>query len=87
MSHLPLITDAKFKPDQHIKVLSILKTFEDSGAYSNYYGGAKYQLPYVKEIENQSAHMCLFDSLSGKAEKAYESGISTIANEVFGNGA
>jgi MinD-like ATPase involved in chromosome partitioning or flagellar assembly len=87
ISHLQLIADPKFKPDKHIKVLSNLKAFEDSGEYSNYYGGAKYQLPYVREIENQSAHMRLFDSLTGKVEKEYESVIAAIVKEVFGNGA
>ena len=86
MSSLPLIADRRFKPEKHIRVLSNVKSRQDSGGYENAYGGVSYKLPHVDAIEEQFYSLSLLDGLSGKEAKAYEPVIREIAEGVFGNG-
>ena len=86
MSCLPLIADRRFKPEQHIRVLSDIKPRQASGGYENSYGGVSYRLPHVDAIEEQFYSLALLDGLSGKEAKSYEPVIREIAKEVFANG-
>lgn len=83
-SHLPLISKAKFKSDQHIKVLSNLKPGQEEAAFRSIYGDIAYTLPYVKEIEQQFYSAGLLDALSGGEAKKYNAEIKKMATEVFG---
>lgn len=44
-SYLPLIEDRKFKPEQHIRVLSNTRPYQGGMEYENSFGGVKYRLP------------------------------------------
>lgn len=86
MSYLPLIEDRKFKPDRHIKILSSTRAYQSDNAYENAFGGVAYRLPYLPEIEEQSATLTLTELLSGKEAKLYEPVLSAVVKEVFMDG-
>ena len=54
-SYLPLIEDRKFKPEQHIRVLSNTRPYQGGMEYENSFGGVKYRLPYLPIVEEQAA--------------------------------
>ena len=85
-SYLPLIEDRKFKPEQHIRVLSNTRPYPGGMEYENSFGGVKYRLPYLPIVEEQAATLKLLEPLSGKEAKSYEPVIAAIAVEVFGDG-
>ena len=85
-SYLPLIEDRKFKPEQHIRVLSNTRPYPGGMEYENSLGGVKYRLPYLPIVEEQAATLKLLEPLSGKEAKSYEPVIAAIAVEVFGDG-
>ena len=85
-SYLPLIEDRKFKPEQHIRVLSNTRPYQGGMEYENSFGGVKYRLPYLPIVEEQAATLKLLEPLSGKEAKSYEPVIAAIAVEVFGDG-
>ena len=82
-SHLPLISRAKFKLDEHIHVLSNVKPGQEETTFRSVYGDIAYTLPHVKEIEPQFYSAGLLDTLSGKDSKKYTSEIKKITTEVF----
>ena len=43
-SYLSLVADRKFKPEQHIKVLSNTRPYQGGSEYENSFGGVKYRL-------------------------------------------
>lgn len=85
MSSLPLIADHRFRPEQHIRILSDIKPRQAAGGYENTYGGVAYKLPHVDAIEEQFYSLALLDGIAGKEAKAYEPIIRAIAGEVLGN--
>lgn len=85
MSSLPLIADHRFRPEQHIRVLSDIKPQQAAGGYENAYGGVAYKLPHVDAIEEQFYSLALLEGLSGREAKVYESIIRAIAGEVLEN--
>ena len=85
-SYLSLVADRKFKPEQHIKVLSNTRPYQGGSEYENSFGGVKYRLPYLPLLEEQAATLKLLEPLSGKEAKTYEPVIAAIAGEVFGDG-
>ena len=85
-SYLSLVADRKFKPEQHIKVLSNTRPYQGGSEYENSFGGVKYRLPYLPSLEEQAAMLKLLEPLSGKEAKTYEPVIAAIAGEVFGDG-
>ena len=85
-SYLSLVADRKFKPEQHIKVLSNTHPYQGGSEYENSFGGVKYRLPYLPSLEEQAATLKLLEPLSGKEAKTYEPVIAAIAGEVFGDG-
>ena len=80
-SYLPLIEDRKFKPEQHIRVLSNTRPYPGGMEYENSFGGVKYRLPYLPIVEEQAATLKLLEPLSGKEAKSYEQDIAAIAVE------
>ena len=82
-SHLPLISRAKFKTENHIKVLSNIKHGQEENAFRSVYGDVAYTLPHVKEIESQFYSAGLLDGLSGKETKKYNAEIKRMTLEVF----
>lgn len=52
-SYLPLIEDRKFKPEQHIRVLSNTRPYQGGMEYENSFGGVKYRLPYLPSWRNR----------------------------------
>jgi MinD-like ATPase involved in chromosome partitioning or flagellar assembly len=82
-SHLPLISRAKFKSKDHIKVLSNVKPGQEENTFRSVYGDVEYTLPHVKEIEPQFYSAELLDALSGKTAKKYNAEIKKMAWEVF----
>jgi len=82
-SHLPLISRAKFKADNHIKVLSNIKPGQEENTFRSVYGDMAYNLPHVKEIEPQFYSAGLMDALSGRDAKKYNAEIKKMAREVF----
>lgn len=84
--YLSLVADRKFKPEQHIKVLSNTRPYQGGSEYENSFGGVKYRLPYLPSLEEQAATLKLLEPLSGKEAKTYEPVIAAIAGEVFGDG-
>ena len=85
-SYLSLVADRKFKPEQHIKVLSNTRPYQGGSEYENSFGSVKYRLPYLPSLEEQAATLKLLEPLSGKEAKTYEPVIAAIAGEVFGDG-
>lgn len=85
-SYLPLIEDRKFKPEQHIRVVSNTRPYPGGMEYENSFGGVKYRLPYLPIVEEQAATLKLLEPLAGKEAKSYEPVIAAIAAEVFGDG-
>ena len=71
-SYLSLVADRKFKPEQHIKVLSNTRPYQGGSEYENSFGGVKYRLPYLSSLEEQAATLKLLEPLSGKEAKTYE---------------
>ena len=86
MSYLPLIGDRKFKQDKHIRVLTNTRSYQGGAEYENSFSGVRFRMPYVDEIEEQSATLNLTLPLSGKAGKAFESVTAEIVREVFADG-
>lgn len=82
-SALPLIADGRYASARHIKALSIVKPGQDSGEYSNVYGGVSYSLPYLPELEEQFYAGRLADELCTKRAKAYNIAIRDIARDIL----
>ena len=85
MSVLPLISDTKFNADKHIRMLYNVRPLQNGEEYKNDFSGVSYTLPYVQAIEEQNYSLALFESISGKASKAYDPVIKAIVKEVFGD--
>ncbi|MCL2253585.1 MAG: AAA family ATPase [Lachnospiraceae bacterium] len=82
-SHLPLISRAKFKANEHIKVLSNIKPLQEDALFSSVYCDIIYTLNHVNEIEPQFYSAKLFEALSGNDAKKYNAEIKKMTREVF----
>lgn len=82
-SALPLLADGRYASTRHIKALSIVKPGQDSGEYSNVFGGASYSLPYVPELEEQFYAGRLTDELYTKPARTYTAVIRDIVRNVL----
>lgn len=56
-SYLSLVADRKFKPEQHIKVLSNTRPYQGGSEYENSFGGVKYRLPYYNQLDERWADL------------------------------
>lgn len=82
-SALPLLADSRFASGRHIRALSCVKPGQDSGEYSNNYGGVSYTLPYVPELEEQFFTALLADALCSKGAQGYTAVIHQIAADLL----
>jgi DNA polymerase III delta prime subunit len=82
-SQLPLLADARFRVSRHTKALSQVVVGQDSGEYSNYYGGTSYTLPYVRELEEQFFSGRLQDDLTSKEAAVFKEVLQTLTTEMF----
>uniref|UniRef100_UPI000584EDD4 hypothetical protein n=2 Tax=Paenibacillus TaxID=44249 RepID=UPI000584EDD4 len=62
----------------NVSVLSNVKAGQDEREYSQVFGGIEVTLPYVTELEQQTADARLLDDLSGKEAKTYLSGVEHL---------
>ncbi|ASA23408.1 hypothetical protein [Paenibacillus donghaensis] len=77
-SYLPLLTDLRFRRSLNVSVLSNVKVGQNEKEYSQVFGGIEVTLPYVTELEQQTADARLLDDLSGKDAKTYLSGVEHL---------
>lgn len=84
-SALPLLGDSRYASARHIKILSMIKPGQDSGAYLNTYGDISYSLPFMPEIEEQFNAAQLMNELSTKESKSYNTAICAIAHKALLN--
>ncbi len=83
-SQLPLISRSKFRADEHIKVLSNLKDFQEELVFKNLYENIRYTLPYVNELEQQMLSASLEVKLKSKESKSYNNELEKLVKEFFG---
>jgi len=70
-SCLPMIAERKYNLQNHIKVLSNVKSSMPKDHVANKYGGITLELPFSTEIETQYFEGALFDRLSSKESHGY----------------
>lgn len=85
-SVLPLLIDERFKIDNHLKVISNVKDYQDEQTVNSVMKGNEIYLQYIDEIEKQYTEGCLFNDLSSKVGKDYEKIINEIIQEVMSIG-
>jgi cellulose biosynthesis protein BcsQ len=82
-SHLPLISDRRFKANDHIKILSNIKDYEAKSAVVQRFRGVKYQLPYSQELKEQFLSGSLLDTLVSKKSRQYNNTIFQITEAII----
>jgi len=82
-SHGILLSDSKFRPENHISAIGNLKTGQEWEAVAQQYGGVRYLLPYVPEIEQQYDEAALPEPLLSKESVLYAAEIRKILSDVF----
>lgn len=80
-SHLSLIAKAKFRADEHVKILSNVKPGQEEHTFMSAYANIAYVLPHVAAIERQFYSASLLDGLSGKESKKYNAVIKKIVKD------
>jgi len=85
-THMPMLADSVFHVDKHYKAISMLKPWQEWEAVSQQYGGVKYTLPYVTELEQQYDEVSLPDLLKSRESLKYTAEIKRIVGDVFGIG-
>jgi len=83
-SHIPMLADSSFRAQDHLKTISICKPGQEWEAVSQQYGGVKYRLQFISELEKQFDEISLFETLSSKESAAYTAEIQKILGGVFG---
>lgn len=78
-SHLPLLSDIKFKTNKHIKVISNFKSYDAIDELKEVYK-IQATFDYSEEIREQGLCNELFSSLSSKEENKLKSNLSQIIN-------
>lgn len=76
-SHLPLLSDSRFKANKHINILSKFKSYDAINELNELYNIQAY-FEYSEEIREQSLCNELFNSLSTKEEINLKSNLKTI---------
>lgn len=77
-SNLPLLLDSRYKVNQHIKVLSKVKSSQPKEAAIDHYGGIDAVLPYSEVIERKMMEGELLSLTNVRNSKDYNSGILKI---------
>ena len=82
-SQLPYLSERRFNPDRHIKILSNFKNNQPKNEIKECYGGTEYELPYVPEMEEQYHADEILEGLKSKDGRAYEDILKAITKGVF----
>lgn len=77
-ANLALLMDSRYKRDQHIKILSKVKSYQAREAAISHFGGVQMVLPFIEEIEYQMLAGDLFNIEINKSNRAYYSGLNKI---------
>lgn len=78
-SHLPLLSDTRYKTDEHIKILSNFKSYDAVEELKELYK-IQGNFDYSEEIREQNLCTELFESLSSKEEKKMSYNLDQIFN-------
>lgn len=79
-SNLDLLLDSRFKREEHIRVLSKIKTYQARDIMLNRIGNIKIEIPYIDEIEMQMLEGKLLDNGISKDYKKYDFAVSNLIN-------
>jgi MinD-like ATPase involved in chromosome partitioning or flagellar assembly len=77
-SCLPQLAERKYNLQNHIKVLSNIKSAMPKDSISNKFGGVSLELLFTQEIEKQYFEGRLFDALQDKKSQLYVSTLDEI---------
>jgi len=83
-STLPRISSRKYNLENHIKVMSNVKSISPKDVVANRFGGVSLELPYTREIEEQYYEGYLLNSLVEKKSKNYNKTLNEIVNNITG---
>lgn len=83
-SCLPQIAERKYNLQNHIKVLSNIKTNMPKDSVANKFGGISQEIPFIEEIENQYLEGQLFDRLTDQKSQLYIKTLNEIATTIDG---
>lgn len=81
-ANLPLLTDSRYKAEQHIRVLSKVKSIQAKEAALSHYGGVLVELPYTEELETQMLEGELFTLGNSKSMKNITNSFNHILQEI-----
>lgn len=81
-SCLPMITERKYNLQNHIKVISNIKSMMPKDHVANRFGGVKLELPFITEIETQNFEGELFSQLSEKNSDEYQNLIKDVISQI-----
>lgn len=79
-SNLDLLLDSRFKREEHIRVLSKIKSYQARDIMLNRIGNVNIEIPYTDEIEMQMLEGKLLDTGVSKYYKNYDLAISRLVN-------
>ncbi len=81
-ANLPLLTDSRYKVEQHIRVLTKVKSNQAKEAALSHYGGVLVELPFTEELETQILEGELFTLSSSKGMKNITNSLDHIIQAV-----
>lgn len=82
-SQLPCLSERRFNPDRHIKILSNFKETQPKTEIKECYGGTDFELLYVAELEEQYHTGRLLERLTSKEGSRYGDVLKEVVKEVF----
>lgn len=77
-SNLSLLLDSRYKSEQHIKILSKVKSFQPKEFAISHYGGVEVELPYVEDLEIKMMEGELLQLTNSKNMRSYNAGVNKI---------
>ncbi|BCN29531.1 AAA family ATPase [Anaeromicropila herbilytica] len=83
-SNLPLLSDSRYQKENHIRVLSKIKSYQAKDVAVSKYG-MDAELPYLEEIELQMLEGRLLENDSSKSCLNYKNGIERIMQMIQKN--
>ena len=81
-SNLSLLLDSRYKSEQHIKVLSKVKSFHPKELAISHYGGVDVELPFIEAIEKKSIEGELLQLINDKSAKSFNAGLNKIIGQI-----
>lgn len=83
-SCMPQLAERKYNLENHIKVLSNIKSIMPKDSVANKFGGVSLELPFTDEIEKQYLEGQLFDRLTDKKSQLYTKTLDEIVTLIDG---